>query len=134
MKHHLDIYSPSKIRESHALGLHNIKFQDLLAYDNGIIEDAGWHFSWMGNFNRLKIKEESFLHWDEVKVSNDYKPSENSPDALGRKDHILKPYDLRNLSNKLFELDTVRDFLIPDSEISVVQLGTNKANDDLSEL
>jgi beta-1,4-mannosyl-glycoprotein beta-1,4-N-acetylglucosaminyltransferase len=134
MKHHLDKYTPSQIRESHALEMNNIEFPDLLAYDNGVVEDAGWHFSWMGDSNRLKVKEESFLHWDEVKVLSNYHPTENGLDVLGRKDHILKAYDLRNLPGKLFELDRVRDFLIPNSELSVVQLGTNKANDDLSDL
>ena len=134
MKHHLDKYTPSQIRESHALGIHNLEFPDLLAYDNGIVEDAGWHFSWMGDFSRIKTKEESFLHWDEVKVLNNFKPAENSLDVLGRKDHILKSYDLRNLPAKLFELENIREFLIPNSELSVVQLGTNKANDDLSDL
>ena len=115
MKHHLNKYTPSQIRESHALGIHNLEFPDLLAYDNGIVEDAGWHFSWMGDFNRIKTKEESFLHWDEVKALNNFKPTENSSDVLGRRDHILKSYDLRNLPTKLFELEDVRDFLIPNS-------------------
>jgi FkbM family methyltransferase len=132
MKMHLDKFTPSQIRESHALNLHNVSFPDIFAYDNGVIEDAGWHFSWMGNNERIKIKQDNFLHWDEVKVQDNYTPQDNSFDVLGRSDHILKRYDLRNLPNKLFELDEVRDFLIPNSEFSVVQLGTNNAQDDLS--
>lgn len=108
---HLKKYTLSEIRESHAMGLNNISFADIFCVDNDTIEDAGWHFTWMGDFERVKIKQENFLHWNEVEVQDDYNPQEGKSDLLGRNDHILQKYDVRNLPNEVFEIDTVRKFL-----------------------
>jgi hypothetical protein len=108
---HLKKYTLSQIRESHALGLNNLIFKDIYAVDNGVIEDAGWHFTWMGDFERVKIKQEHFLHWDEVQVQKEYAPSEGKTDLLGRKNHILQKYDRVKLPKKVFDLNNVRKFL-----------------------
>jgi hypothetical protein len=108
---HLKKYSISQIRESHALGLNNLEYEDIYAVDNGVIEDAGWHFTWMGDFERVKTKQDNFLHWDEVKVQDDYSPEEGKTDLLGRKNHVLKTYSRSKLPREVLELDRVRKFL-----------------------
>ena len=119
MKHHLQRYTLSDIRESYALSKNDIEYSDIFTYDNGIVEDAGWHFSWMGDSNRLKIKNESFLHWDEYSLQENYIAKENSADCLGREDHILKKYSINLLPQKIFELKTVQDFLFQSSSNQV---------------
>lgn len=111
LKHHLKKYTFSDIRESHALSTHHLDYPDTFTYDNGIIEDAGWHFSWMGDESRIKTKGEAFLHWDEVSPQENYVPKENSTDCLGRQNHILKKYSINLLPEKVFELDNVTQFL-----------------------
>ena len=79
--------------------------------ENNKIEDAGWHFSWMGDENRIKIKSDSFLHWDEISLQKDYVPKENSTDFLGRKNHILNKYPIENLPKEIFNIPNVKKFL-----------------------
>lgn len=107
LKTHLEKYTLSEIRESHALNNHNLDFPDIFLSDNGKIEYAGWHFSWMGDDSRIKTKANSFLHWNQIETIK------NSvfEDPLGRKDHILKPYPLNLLPQKIFELENVKKFL-----------------------
>jgi hypothetical protein len=108
---HLKKYTLSQIRESHALNLNNIEYEDIYAVDNGVIEDAGWHFTWMGDSNRIKIKQDSFLHWNEVQFKENYVPKDGNTDLLGRYDHILRTYDRSKLPKEVFDLDNVRKFL-----------------------
>lgn len=89
--------------------------------------DAGWHFSWMGDSNRLKTKVQSFSHcYDDIPNSvapadsqelldfmDQYKAVEGATDPLGRTDHILVNYPHELLPPELFRMDRVRDFLLP---------------------
>ena len=60
MKHHTDEYTLSKIREDEACNLRNIKFRSLfLLNDKKENVDCGWHFSWLGGKERIKIKMKS---------------------------------------------------------------------------
>jgi len=91
--------------------------------------DAGWHFSWMGNAERLKRKLTSFSHcYDDIpnahapayseemlEFLDNYKPAEGSTDPLGRKDHLLTAYPHDLLPPELFRLDRVKEYLLPDS-------------------
>ena len=112
MKSHLEKYTLSEIREARSMNT-TIDFSDIFITENGVIQDAGWHFSWMGDNERRKIKQNAFLHHDEVNLLNEYTPSENSTDPLGREDHILKTYNEKLLPSKLFELERVRKYLLP---------------------
>jgi len=111
LKSHLEKYTLSDVRESHAFGKHNIEFSDLFITENNNIEDAGWHFSWMGGEARIKIKSESFSHWNEVLLRKDYVPKENSTDFLGRKNHILNKYPVENLPKEIFDIPNAKKFL-----------------------
>lgn len=89
--------------------------------------DAGWHFSWMGDSSRLQEKLQGFAHcWDVIgnahaplfseemreRLAN-YNPEVGGNDPLGRDDHILAPYPVEKLPSVLFELDSVREYLLP---------------------
>lgn len=111
LKYHLNKYTLSDIRESHAIGTNHIKYKGIFTTENNIIDKAGWHFSWMGDYKKLKQKHESFLHWNETDLIENYRPTENSYDILGRKNHILKNYSINNLPQKIFDLPNVAKFL-----------------------
>jgi predicted O-methyltransferase YrrM len=113
LKSHLTDYTLSDIRESHALRLNNIKYTDIFITENSIIEDAGWHLSWMGDETRKRIKLESFLHWDEVKLKENYKLQETETDILGRKQYVLKKNSYFTYPKLFFELESVRKYLFP---------------------
>lgn len=95
---------------------------------------AGWHFTWMGDLSNRTKKLNSFLHWDEFNYVKN--PKENSTDVLGRNDFYLKKISHDLLPKKLFETERIKNFLLPNietkNEISVVQIGTNRSNDSLS--
>ena len=112
LKSHLEKYTLSQIREAKSMNT-LIDFSDIFVTENGIIEDAGWHFSWMGDVDRMKTKANSFLHYDEVSLVENYSPEINSTDPLGRQDHILKKYDENLLPSKIFDLERVRKYLLP---------------------
>lgn len=116
---HLKKYTLSDIRESYSLSTHHIDYSDIFITENNIIEDAGWHFSWMGNIERQKLKLNSFSHWNEVSLVENYIPMENKTDCLGRKYHILKKYPINLLPEKVFELSNVTQFLFQSTSNSV---------------
>lgn len=101
MKNHLRDYTLSQIRESRALNTNNIRYTDIFTLDGGKIVDAGWHLSWMGDLDRIKTKEQAFLHWDEVKVVNT-NVDVGSKDLLGRDDHIMQEYDATDFPDPFF--------------------------------
>lgn len=109
MKNHLRDYKLSEIREARALGTNNLKYPDIFTIDNGKIVDAGWHLSWMGDLERVRAKEQAFLHWDEVSVVN-HDVKAGSADLLGRTDHIMQEYDTSKLPLAFFD-PVVNDFL-----------------------
>jgi len=110
-KNHLQKYTLSDIREAKSMSK-PIDFADIFVTENGNIVESGWHFTWMGDINRLKTKCSSFLHYDEFEVSDNYSASINSTDPLGREDHILKSYPLSLLPQKIFDLNRVKNFLL----------------------
>lgn len=130
LKSHLKNYTLSQIRESVAFsnfeGFVISEFPDLYAMDNGIIENAGWHFSWMGNSNTLIEKYKSGAHANDmvgsinmnpeneaIEFIKNFKPLENGNDVLGRKNHILKNYNISLLPDLIFQLPNVANLLLP---------------------
>jgi hypothetical protein len=120
LSHHFKKYTLSQIRESYALNKNDIEFKDIFAIDDGVIKDAGWHFTWMGDKNRAETKLKSFLHWDEVKLADNYIAKENSTDLLGRKDHILKDYPILHLPKLIFERKNIKEFLFQEYEKNLI--------------
>jgi beta-1,4-mannosyl-glycoprotein beta-1,4-N-acetylglucosaminyltransferase len=134
MKHHTEKYTLSQIRDAWATD-RTIDYPDLFPLDkNGHEISCGWHFSWMGDTERIKTKMKSFLHCydtpekqpilasaigavnspEMMEYLDNYVPKVGASDPYGRKDHILKPYPLENLPQKIFELERVKKFLLKD--------------------
>lgn len=105
-------YTLSQIREDHAWGFHKLEDSDILITENGFLKEFGWHFTWMGNIDRMQTKESSYCHSGEYSVSSDYVPNEGVKDPLGRPDHILKPYDTAQLPSIINENRKIKDFLL----------------------
>lgn len=128
LRKHVEKYSLSQIRESYTRGKNDISFSDTYLVDNGVIEKAGWHFSWMGNAERMQNKIKSLADHgdfiagaagggsDKTKIidfMDSYKAKDGSTDPLGREDHVLKYYPISKLPQKIFELPLVQDYLLP---------------------
>lgn len=88
------------------------------------VDDAGWHFSWMGTSIHRKIKQESFCHYDDKfdnLIGGSYKnpvidliitqtPSENMPAPCGEKGMILKEYPISQLPEIIYTKEKYKDF------------------------
>lgn len=129
LKFHLEKYTLSDIRESHSLGSYDIEYNEIFTLDQGKIQDAGWHFGWMGGKEQIKKKGDIFIHGDEFEILPDYTPEEDKTDPLGRKDHILKKYSYLNFPSKLFELKNVKEFLLPQLKIIPIKKETDLGED-----
>jgi hypothetical protein len=127
MGHHKEKYTLSEIRESHSKGYFNVVYRDIFTMDGGVVQDAGWHFSWMGGGARNQIKYQSFMHYqDDIPNSagqgdkaalNEFIGSHEvkvgSTDPLGRANHIMQAYDTALLPKLVFDLPRVKEFLLP---------------------
>lgn len=115
-KHHVDKYSLSYIREDQAMNQHLITdYEEVFPVSNGSeIRDAGWHFTWMGGKRKRHVKFKNFLHDDEYSLDENFVPHEGSTDPLGRDNHLLMHYPLENLPKIIFELENVKNFLLPE--------------------
>jgi hypothetical protein len=114
-KHHLKKYTLSDIRESSTLYKHFVEFTDICITENDVIEEVGWHFSWMGGADRMKTKISSFLHWnDGITLKENYIAKEDENDPLGRQMIVLKKYPVELLPKKIFEIAHVKNFLLPE--------------------
>lgn len=130
MGHHKEKYTLSQMRESYSEQTRYVVYRDIFAVDNGKIEEAGWHFSWMGDTERLKTKFKSFMHYGDfiedtefsqqpekmLEYMDSWKPEDGKPDPLGRYNHILKPYPTSELPQVIFNLPRVKNFLLPDEK------------------
>jgi len=129
MKHHVENYTLSDIREDEACELRKLKYPSLFLLDQEQKHvDCGWHFSWMGGRDRIKYKMKSFLHCydgnndifrtavgpipskEMSEYLDKYEPSIGSHDPYGRSDYYLKEYPIENLPKKLFELNHLKSY------------------------
>jgi hypothetical protein len=87
LKSHLQHAGPTQIRSN--------KFTPFskayITQNNEIVQDAGWHFSWMGDLNTKKIKPQSFIHYTD-KFDFVVGGSYNNTDL----ENILNTEDLEN--------------------------------------
>jgi hypothetical protein len=114
-KHHVERYSLSCIREDQARNQHLITdYEEVFPVINGSqLRDAGWHFTWMGGSRKRHVKFKNFLHNNEYTLNEKFIPCVGGTDPLGRKDHLLKEYPLEELPKLIFELENVKNFLLP---------------------
>ena len=114
MKHHLEKYTLSDIREDRALNMNSItEFMESFPIFDSKYRDSGWHFTWMGGKRRIHVKHKNFLH-NEFALSNNFTPRAGGLDTLDRVDHVLQKYPLENLPKEVFQLERVNKFLFPD--------------------
>lgn len=131
-KTHLSSATPTQIRSN----VFN-PFPIVFLTENGqILQDLGWHFSWMGQSKIRKIKCKAFTHYDDnfdyleaSKYSNNdmddfqdnLKIKEGEISPSGDKNTILRYYPIENLPKEIFEFEDVKEFLLPKTEESVLQ-------------
>jgi len=125
-KKHLTKDSPTQLR-------FNIESNYPIIYiteNDERLEDCGWHFSWMGDSNRKKIKARSFSHYldlinSDIKMftsnhANNYfdtwKPYDGGPNPWGNKNTILRQYSLENLPTEILFNHNLRHFFINDMD------------------
>lgn len=123
-KEHLRNATPTQLR-SNAL---NPYPRGYLIHDDEIIQDLGWHFSWMGPSERRLIKSQAFTHYDDTfdflenkkytsdgnqKFLKELIPKEGSIALSGEINTILKKYPQENLPDIIFTLPRVKNFLLP---------------------
>lgn len=87
------------------------------------IGEMGWHFSWMGNKEKKKIKAKSFAHYNDnlsflsntryenQDMKDDYEVGSIPP--CGNVDFILKEYPLSELPSIIVNTPRMKDFFIP---------------------
>ena len=112
---------------------------DLTSYiteNNQRLEDLGWHFTWMGDINRQKIKATSYGHAGNLNVVNTL--SQKTSELLGKNlnnkielstNYKLSDYDVTNLPNEIFKHKRIRYFLLPTN--STVKTGTERFDQQL---
>ena len=123
-KKHLEKATPTQIR-SNVFNPYPIVF---LSENGKILQDLGWHFSWMGKSNIREIKCRSFTHYDDnfsyltaskysgddmIKFQSQLKIQEGEISPSGDKNTILKYYPVENLPKEIFMFDDVKEFLLP---------------------
>ncbi len=114
--------TPSSIRENLTLGGSVDDWPYPVSY---IItppgKKSGWHFTWMGDIDRIITKKNNFAHaFDEGIKDYEidlYNPDEGTTDYLGREDHILTKFDVSLLPGIIDNLPTVKEFLLPEQNI-----------------
>ena len=109
---------------------HSIRggYQDTLpvvyALENGNkLEDLGWHFTWMGNMARKKMKAINYGHAGNLKVVNTLSDTSakqletqlGTPVSTNYKFGTID-YDINNLPKEIFSLEKVKEFLLPPIE------------------
>ena len=122
-KSQLKIHGPNIIRA----GLQRTWPVRYIIENNNRLEDLGWHFTWMGDLNRQKIKATNYGHAGNLNVVNtlSQKTSELLGNSLNNKiqlatDYSLADYDINNLPTEIFDYKRIRDFLLPKkSEIKI---------------
>ena len=106
-----------------------------ITQDGKRIEECGWHFSWMGDNNRLKLKQKSTSHYaDRINDSihkdmnskeleefiNQWKPSIGGINPWGYKGYVLKEYPVEDLPTQILEHEHLRKFFLLEKNFSKI--------------
>lgn len=132
LKEHYKNTTPTKVR-SCKLTTYPVGY---ITQDNKPVQDVGWHFSWMGDANIKKIKQESFIHYTDkfsFVAGGGYNSEEMNKIVLqetkegqippsGEIDKVLKLYDINLLPKEIFTLNNVKKFLLPDNNNKITFL------------
>jgi GR25 family glycosyltransferase involved in LPS biosynthesis len=133
-KKHLESSSATKIRAEYYLS-YPVTYS---CQGDQVLQDLGWHFSWMGTSQDCIEKFKSFCHWNaDLKsfLNNDfnsydelysymenYTPGEGKISPSGNANLILKSYSIKNLPSIIFKLEKVKDYLLPEMNSKEISL------------
>jgi hypothetical protein len=82
-----------------------------------VFDEFGWHFSWMGGADKIKIKSESYAHAPN-KGHQEHKRQgfkfEAGASLTWEPNSVLKSFPHDQLPKMVFDLPRVRQFLLPD--------------------
>ena len=105
--------TPHRVRCSY-----NVPVEIVTPTLNGnIFDEFGWHFSWMGGDDLVKIKSQSFAHAPNQGHKQHAAQGlrfEQGESLTWQPDSVLRPFPHDQLPKTLFELPRVRKFLLPD--------------------
>jgi beta-1,4-mannosyl-glycoprotein beta-1,4-N-acetylglucosaminyltransferase len=122
LKSHTLNHTLSNLREDQACELFSLPYQNRYLMDhmqNPV--DSGWHFSWMGGRDLMKIKMNSYAHSGDPQLGifstavgsvngahmreyiDGYKPQPGSHDPYGRHDYFLQHYPEHLLPSMLMQ-------------------------------
>lgn len=85
--------------------------------DGKMMQDLGWHFTWMGGSERKKIKASSYLHHANLNVINNISHETSKEIGSSIQEYMLKDYSLSDLPKEIFESTRVFKFLLPNLTI-----------------
>jgi len=87
--------------------------------NNQMLQDCGWHFTWMGDTLRRKEKANSFIHYANLNSINTLSNSSLkgiTSDHKNLTQYSTKNYPVELLPRIIFDLPRVRDFLLPEED------------------
>lgn len=97
---------------------------NMMTYDGTLIDEMGWHFSWMGNAKKRSIKSKSFAHYNDnlsflssSRYENENLNKEYSVGSVppcGNVNYILKEYPISNLPKIILENPRMKEFFLPE--------------------
>jgi hypothetical protein len=122
-KEHLSKATPTQMRSAVNLPF-NITY---ITQNDKPIQDLGWHFSWMGDSLKRKIKRESFIHYNDklsylgnttyedkdvvsIVESKDLKVGDTPPS--GDRDSVLQLYDTKNLPDTIHTNNNLKKYFL----------------------
>jgi len=116
-KHLSNNGSPTKFR-----GEYNTPISPVwITENNTIIKDCGWHFTWMGDKDNRLLKSQNTIHSDNLSVYNNLSSGSMHDICNHNNQFILKEYPIEKLPSIIFTLSRVKDFLLPNDDISNIK-------------
>ena len=126
-----DKFTLTEIREAAACATEIDLIEFTSVNEENKLNPLGWHFSWMGNKERQKIKMRSFSHWqdyDPILMENavdptigskkmmeffeTYEPTVGNTDLFGRQGYKLEKFPTEWLPNLIFKIPKLENFLL----------------------
>ncbi len=101
------------------------------AQDGQIMQDLGWHFSWMGsnverlhkskmicdyNHNIDTLVHKNYSSEEMTEYLKNYEICEGNIAPSGHSDMSIKKYPIENLPRLIFQLPNVKNYLLPEEE------------------
>ena len=126
-KKHFEKCTPFKMR----FDIDNYFQTIYITQDGNRLEECGWHFSWMGDSERLKLKQKSTSHYaDQIESClikdmsskdlenfiQNWSPNEEGLNPWGNTDIVLKEYPVENLPKQILESEHLKNFFFNDAK------------------